>query len=174
MIGPTQPENGRTSRPASSLPPRLRRRRGGLGAFRRADGARRDMLADEGGATAVEFAMMMPLLCLLAFGSIAMGLGLWSWNVLEAVTAQTARCVAIKSTDCRTAPADCSGDGGTCFAVQLASERGLPHLESNQVIVDPIALVDGVSYTSVEIDYPFSLLGYSMTLTSRNRFPNPS
>ncbi|KQT65944.1 hypothetical protein ASG54_17145 [Aureimonas sp. Leaf460] len=116
--------------------------------------------------------MVLPLLCLMVFGSIAMGVALWKWNALEEATAETARCLAIQSSDCGKVPAGCSGAAGACYAVATASARGLSDITPDQVTIDTQAVVDGISYVSVEIAYPFDLLGYRMTVSSTNHFPN--
>ena len=40
----------------------------------------------QGGAVAVEFALVMPLLCLLLFGIVEMGRMLWTWNAAVEAT----------------------------------------------------------------------------------------
>ncbi|WP_203335309.1 TadE/TadG family type IV pilus assembly protein [Nocardioides limicola] len=61
---------------------------------------RRTRRSGERGATAVEFALIVPLLLLLVFGTIQFGLYLWSVQAGTSATAHAARRMAVG--DCRT------------------------------------------------------------------------
>lgn len=129
---------------------------------------------DKGGATAVEFALVLPVLLLLVFGSIASGVALWNWNVLEGASAEAARCLAIQSPDCAAAEAACPGSAGACYAVAIASARGLPGVTADRVSIERNAVLDHVSYTSVAIAHTTNFLGYRLDFSSTGRFPNPN
>lgn len=55
----------------------------------------RRILADRRGASAAEFAMVLPLLCLLLFGIIDAGRWMWSYNEMEKATQTGARVAAV-------------------------------------------------------------------------------
>lgn len=55
----------------------------------------RGLLADRRGASAAEFALVLPLLCLLLFGIIDAGRWMWSYNEMEKATQTGARVAAV-------------------------------------------------------------------------------
>ena len=64
------------------------------------------------GETALEFALIGSVFILLLLAPVEFGLMIWTGSSLQEVAAETARCVAIGSTQCTDAPA---------YAVSLAS-----------------------------------------------------
>lgn len=86
---------------------------------------------DAGGATTIEFALVsFPFLALVLF-ILACGLVIWGKSTLQMVAAQTARCLAIDSTDC-TDEAD--------YAFGLLSKWGVAgFIPAITVDVDPAA-----------------------------------
>ena len=66
---------------------------------------RRDFvgLSCKRGAAAIEFAVVLPLLMLLAFGLIDIGRAVWTQATLNYAAQATARCFAIGSSSCSTA-----------------------------------------------------------------------
>ena len=68
----------------------------------------RTILADESGATAVEFALTAPIFIMLLFGIIECGLALWTQFGLQYGTEAAARCASIDTTTCSSASATAS------------------------------------------------------------------
>ncbi len=79
------------------------------------------------GATALEFALVAPVLLLLLFGCIEYGRMMWTWQALQLAGDQTARCVAIGGTACST-PAN--------YAVATAQKFGAFGLATTAVTID--------------------------------------
>lgn len=78
------------------------RRRSGPVAARNPVAKLRALAAAREGATAVEFAIVGPVLLLLLFGIIETGRGLWTQNALNYAVEQAARCAAIDKINCGT------------------------------------------------------------------------
>lgn len=57
---------------------------------------------DQRGAAAIEFAVVLPLLMLLAFGLIDLGRAVWIQSTLNYAAQAAARCTAINSATCPT------------------------------------------------------------------------
>lgn len=79
---------------------------------------------DRRGVTAIEFALVAPVLFILIFGALELGLIWWTKNALQVTAALTARCVALGS---------CTDP--TAFAVNSASGWA----ESNLISVSDVA-----------------------------------
>jgi Flp pilus assembly protein TadG len=73
-----------------------------------------------GGSTAVEFAIIAAVLLPLLFGTLDLGLLMWTSNALQATAAMTARCVALSSSLCSANPAQ--------YAVTTAQRWILPNI----------------------------------------------
>jgi len=58
---------------------------------------------DQRGVAAIEFAIVLPVLLLIAFGLIDFGRAVWSQTTLDYAAQATARCLAIGSTACSSA-----------------------------------------------------------------------
>ncbi|MGH7041447.1 MAG: TadE/TadG family type IV pilus assembly protein [Acetobacteraceae bacterium] len=87
--------------------------------------ARHRLRADRRGETALEFALVGGVFFLLLLAPIELGLMIWTGSALQQVAAQTARCVAIGSSQC-TSP--------QTYAVGLASKWvGSNAINSNSV-----------------------------------------
>ena len=59
-----------------------------------------DFLRDETGASAAEFAMVVPVVLILIFGAIASGVMAYTWMKLQHAIEDTARCYSAQRTDC--------------------------------------------------------------------------
>ena len=64
----------------------------------------RHLRADRRGTTAVEFALISTVLLPMLFGTIELGMVMWTRNVLQSTAELTARCVSLGSTQCTNAP----------------------------------------------------------------------
>jgi len=120
------------------------------------------VIADRGGATAVEFSLIAPALLLLLFGIAEVGRLLWTQSALHFAVEEAARCAAVDATNCASAAAV------QRFAVARAAGLGL----QNSVF----SLAKPACGTEVSASYAFSfvtsaLFPYSVTLTARSCFP---
>ena len=89
------------------------------------------LLADRRGTTAVEFALISTVLLPMLFGTIELGMLMWTRNALQSTAELTARCVALGSTQCT---------DGTSYAVNMASNwiiNGI--IKDSDVTVTPAA-----------------------------------
>ncbi|MFQ3596610.1 MAG: TadE/TadG family type IV pilus assembly protein [Sphingomonadaceae bacterium] len=69
--------------------------------------------ADEGGATAIEFALVAPLLLALLFGGMEIGRYLWFAAALDHAVVGAARCAGL-------AQATCEGDAQLAGAIEVS------------------------------------------------------
>jgi Flp pilus assembly protein TadG len=133
----------------------------------------RDILRNRSGATAIEFALIMPALFLFLAGGIELTTTMWSWNSLENVAKVVARCAAISSPKCATVTTGCaSTDASICYAIDVAETYGFSDFEASYVSVNYANVVNGTNFTTVELTYPTSFLGYSLELNATASFPN--
>jgi Flp pilus assembly protein TadG len=79
----------------------------------------RAILADESGATAVEFALTAPIFIALLFGIIECGLALWTQFGLQYGTEAAARCASIDTTTCSSASAIASYAAGNALGLTV-------------------------------------------------------
>ncbi len=99
----------------------------------------------QAGVVSVEFAMLAGLLVLLLIGTLSAGVLVLSQTALQEVSAQTARCAALGSSLCPSAPQ---------YAVQLAQQRLFPGvITAADVTVAQAASCNGATgqYTTVTI-----------------------
>jgi len=75
------------------------------------------------GATAVEFALVLPMFLALVFGSIEFGRVLWTKEALQETAIAGARCVAIAQGSHPAGP--CASGGATSYIQTIASGWGL-------------------------------------------------
>lgn len=135
---------------------------------------RRSLWRAREGATAVEFAIVAPLLCALMIGLIDLTLILWRYGALQQAAEATARCAAIGSTDCATVPTGCdSANPVVCYAKTVADRRGVPGITASQVTVNAALTLGGGSFTSVSIAYNGSIVARGVTIRATGIFPNP-
>ncbi|CZT35758.1 TadE/TadG family type IV pilus assembly protein [Rhizobium sp. 9140] len=124
------------------------------------------------GATAVEFAIIAPVFLSMMFGAIVMGIAIWSTSVLNQVAAESARCLAVGGADCTDLPSGCISAAAICFVTTLADRRGLPGLSVSDISIEPDASIGVAVSTRVTLTRPFTLLGYTMTLSGSASYPN--
>lgn len=60
----------------------------------------KNFCSDEGGASAAEFALVLPLFLLLVFGTIASGMMMYGAVSLQRATEVSARCLSAQRSDC--------------------------------------------------------------------------
>lgn len=134
----------------------------------------RSLGTDRDGATAVEFALIAPVLLLIVGAVLGLGLAFWTRSALQQAATETARCVAIGSPDCSRATSGCaSASPGVCYLQTMATRRGAPPLLPGQIAIDRNGTVGGTSFTIVTVTYPASYFGYDLVLQAIGHFPNP-
>ncbi|SFU49429.1 TadE-like protein [Methylobacterium sp. 174MFSha1.1] len=141
----------------------------------RSPGAWRRFARGRSGSFAVEFALVLPVIAAVLSGATALALGFWRQNLLEQVTGEVARCIAIGAPICTGDDGDCgSADRGVCYVIQVAAIRGLPDLVPPRVTIDRAMKRGTASVTAVTVSYPFSMFWVSVSLSASGSFPNQS
>jgi Flp pilus assembly protein TadG len=130
----------------------------------------RSMARDRSGATAVEFALLAPVLFMFLMGILEMGLALWMQNSLDYSVAEAARCAANSST--------CGAPSSQTSALVTAYAAGVSGaaLDSSVFTYSHAASPNNACGYQVTASYPLTLaipfLNYSLTLTSSACYPN--
>ena len=108
---------------------------------------------DRRGTTSLEFVLVAPLLILFLIGIIETSLMLWTWQAIDAVAVDTARCVAIGSTTCASPQS---------YAVQRANTYGIGSMTSGEVTVvtnsTACSAPNGTTMVQVSVAMPFAAL----------------
>ncbi|HEX4367501.1 MAG TPA: TadE family protein [Rhodopila sp.] len=92
----------------------------------------RRLRGERQGSTAVEFAIIAGVMLPLLFGTVDLGLLMWTHNALQSTAALTARCIAIGSSACSANPAQ--------FAVTTAGQWIVPGIiNTGQVTINTAA-----------------------------------
>jgi Flp pilus assembly protein TadG len=119
------------------------------------------LLSDRRGATAVEFALILPPFLLLLFGVVEFGRALWTQSALHFAVEEAARCATVDATNCATTTQVQK------FAVSRAAGLGL----ANAVF----SLTTPACGNQVSASYPFPFVLANMfpnvTLTAQSCFP---
>jgi Flp pilus assembly protein TadG len=122
---------------------------------------RSSLISDRRGATAVEFALILPPFLLLLLGVVEFGRALWTQSALHFAVEEAARCATVDATNCATATQV------QTFAVSRAAGVGL----TNAVFT----LTTPACGNQVAASYPFPFVLANMfpnvTLTARSCFP---
>ncbi len=111
--------------------------------------ARRALLDDKG-TTSFEFALIVPVLFLMIFGMMEIFYALFSWQQVQAVAVDTARCVGINSPKCS------SGAGNYAVTVS-APAHALGGMSASMVAVSTLGNCGtkyGANETQVTVTYP--------------------
>ncbi len=85
------------------------------------------------GTTAVEFALVLPLLCLLLFGMVEMGRLLWTWNAAVEATRLGARLAVV-----------CDVDRSLGAPIKTRMRAMLPILANSNITIEYMNPVDTV------------------------------
>src|SRR3954466_4357087 len=106
-------------------------------------------LGDERGASAVEFAFIVPLLIMLVLGIIEFGHAFQVQGTLSAAAREGARAMALRN-----------DQGQAKSAVRQAAAALDPDITDAQISISPAACPTGVTTTNVRltIDYPMPFL----------------
>ena len=122
----------------------------------------RSSARESGGATAVEFALTMPLFLGLLVGCIQLGLALWTQFGLQYGSEAAARCASIDTTTCSTP------DQTASYAASHALGLSLP---SSAFTVSTPGCGNQISASYPYTFYTIVFGTPSVTLTARSCFP---
>lgn len=122
---------------------------------------------DRGGTTAIETALVLPILLALFFGIIEVGHLLWTVSALNMVVQDAARCVSVSNVS--TPPATLCDTQAHMQSYAVARTWGMTVPASTFTLTSPAC---GYQVTA---SYPYtpivSYIPLSMTLTARACFP---
>ena len=133
------------------------------------------LAADESGANAVEFALVVPFFIILLLGVYDFGRAVWTQGVLDFAVEQAARCAAIDTSTC-----DSASDTAT-YASNQTSPLAIPAADFTVTLATSCGA--SVTGSKVTASYNFSFLGTfplnqgksifptSVTLTSSSCYP---
>ncbi|BGE87692.1 hypothetical protein Ms3S1_41280 [Methylosinus sp. 3S-1] len=108
----------------------------------------------EGGASAVEFALVVGPLFFLLLGAIECGRLLWTRQILQSLAISTARCMGVRQAVCASS-STYSATMTTAYVIAQATKLGIT-LTSANVTLDADASCGGVSgFSSATISYTF-------------------
>ena len=140
-----------------------------------------DAACDRGGASAVEFALVVIPLLVLVFGVIEVGRAMWTREALQQTAIAGARCMGVLNSNCATGGAY-SASATTTYVQTVARGWGLVIPDSG-VSLDRNAACAGVSgFSQVRVAYTFQAVapgllgpvGTGMPLSATACFPNNS
>jgi Flp pilus assembly protein TadG len=135
---------------------------------------------DAQGATAVEFAMLIPVFLLLLFGCIEFARYLWTANVLQQTAIQTARCMGVRQTQCASGGAY-SSVNSLSYGEAVAAGYGLALPGADFALTNNVSCAGVPGFSQVKVSYTFTTLvpmiqafagGLPMTVSAC--FPNRS
>jgi Flp pilus assembly protein TadG len=141
----------------------------------------RSLARASAGATAVEFAMVLPMFLMLVFGTIEFGRVLWTRQALQETAVAGARCMAILQSSCASGGAY-SSSGTTSYIQNVASGWGLS-VPTSGISLNNAASCGGTSgFSQVTLTSTFTsvvpkivqLAAGGTTLTASACFPNNS
>ncbi len=122
--------------------------------------------------TAVEFAVAGLALVLIVIGFVEFGLLTWSFEVLQEVAVQGARCMGLGVSSCRTGGVY-SSTSTTSYIVALASTRGVV-ITSGMVTLNATATCGGTTgFSQVSISYSFATVAPTLLTSLTNGFTVP-
>jgi Flp pilus assembly protein TadG len=128
------------------------------------------LAAARDGATAVEFALVLPMFLMLVFGAVEFGRLLWTKQALQETAIAGARCVAIAQGSNRTSsPCAASGSysaaNATSYIQQVASGWGLS-LPNSGINADPAGSGGCAGLSQVTLTSTFTSVVPSLVLLS--------
>jgi len=124
-----------------------------------------------GATTAMEFALVAPVMLLIFVASLALTLALWTESVLQETCSEAARCAALGASPCASITIGCdSANAAICYVEQVARARGNLSLTASNIAVTTGVSVGGMAFTAVKITYPYHLEGFSLSLSASDSF----
>jgi Flp pilus assembly protein TadG len=115
---------------------------------------------EEGGAGAVEFALILPALAMMVLGIVEFGRTLWTQNALHYSVEQAARCASIDKNNCATS---------SQIASYAAGLSGAPF--ASTVFTASVASCGNQVSASLPVQLNIPFLDYSLTLTAQSCYP---
>jgi Flp pilus assembly protein TadG len=140
-----------------------------LAARRRAGRLRpRQIIKDGGGATAVEMAIALPIILLLIFGVIEIGIMMWTQLTLNNAVEAAARCGAVNTQTC--------GTPTSIESYAVSQAVGIPNLTSANFVVHKSGSAScGTAGVEVTASYDFTsmqrIVPISVTITASSCYP---
>lgn len=108
----------------------------------------------QGGASALEFALLAVPLLLIIVGTIEYGRALWTQQAMQSLAISTARCIGVGQSECSNSGTYSSGKT-TAFVIAEAAGYGVP-LQAADVSVNASTSCQGVAgFATVTITYRF-------------------
>lgn len=115
---------------------------------------RRHFARDEGGASALEFALLAAPLLLIIVGTIEYGRALWTQQAMQSLAIATARCIGVSQSQCTTSGSYSSTKTNT-YIIAEAAKLGVA-LQTTNVTLNASTTCQGVSgFATVAISYTF-------------------
>ncbi len=136
----------------------------------------------QGGATAVEFALVAPMFLALLFGTFEFGRALWAQQALQEIATSGVRCMALPQSACASAGTHTYNAARTMtYIQQVANQWGvsLPNANIDQNNSASCGGTSGFSKVSVAVNFQsaapnlVNMLG-GILLTAAACFPNNS
>jgi Flp pilus assembly protein TadG len=113
-----------------------------------------------GGASAVEFGLILPAFLTLLLGSMETGRALWTQNALNYAVEQAARCAAIDQNNC-----------GTATQVQAYAAAAAGAGFASSIFSVSIATCGNLISASYPIQLHIPFVGTALTLTAQSCYP---
>ena len=108
----------------------------------------------DGGASALEFALLAVPLLLIIVGTIEYGRALWTQQAMQSLAISTARCVGISQSECASS-GTYSSSKTTAYVIAEAARLGVP-LQGPDISVNAATSCQGVTgFATVTITYRF-------------------
>lgn len=114
----------------------------------------RGWLKDRGGATAVEFAMIAPVLLMFVFGILEFSRAMWVHNALQQTAIAGARCEGISQSSVASTAA-CNGSSVTGYVQSVATGWGITVPASGITVSANTTCAGATGFSAVTINYTF-------------------
>jgi Flp pilus assembly protein TadG len=139
----------------------------------------RGLPAAIGGATAVEFALVVGPLLLLLFAVVEVGRLLWTVNAVQETAIAGARCMGVRNTACSTGGTYNASSTGN-YVQRVANDWGVTLTSANITLNDSASCAGVAGFSQVTITYSFHTIVPLITglagdpLTASACFPHQS
>jgi Flp pilus assembly protein TadG len=137
------------------------------------------IVTDKRGASALEFAIVAPILLLLVMGIIEFGRLMWTREALQQSAFSGARCMGVLSANC--ASAGSVNTAATDSFIQSVGAGWMISIPSSAIALNPNTVCGSVAgFSQVTLTYTFStavpnlirVLAPGVTLTAQACYPN--
>jgi Flp pilus assembly protein TadG len=114
----------------------------------------RRLLHHQGGASALEFALVAVPLLLIIVGTVEYGRALWTQQAMQSLAISTARCIGVQQTQC-TNSGTYNANKTSTWVIGEAAKLGVP-LQAVNLTVNASTTCRGVAgFATVTISYVF-------------------